>query len=135
MLFTKLWWFDYSSSWSSCIDRSFSKFSGILSKFTHFPRFNYWLAFGSISMSLAISMSFSVLTNFESTLMRWDVLYFFVLHCPCRLKMFKIKAWRCCLELFQFMCSYYSSNRGPCGLNSKVEVLWIDWLFVSRVLF
>ena len=76
--------------------------------------------------------NFKSYKNLSSSL--WDGVYFFVLHCPCRLTMFKIEACRFCW-VFQFASSCYSDNNGSCHLYSMVKVLWIGWLLVSWISF
>ena len=65
-------WFDYSSSWSVCAGWYLSKFSRILLSLSTSP--------GSVAdvlclvyslVSMLLSMSFSVLTKFETILIRW----------------------------------------------------------------
>ena len=64
-----------------------------------------------------------------------DDVYFFALHCPCRLTMCQIEACRFHWELFQIVFSSYSGNNGPCRLYSVIEALWVGWLLVSWVSF
>ena len=65
-------WFDYSSSWSVCASWYLSKFSRILLSLS--------TSSGSVAdvlclvyslVSMLLSMSFSVLTKFETILIRW----------------------------------------------------------------
>ena len=139
-LFTILRWFDYSSSRSSCVAQCFFKFSHILSRFVHFSRFSCWRAVLFLVRFLChcrYYCHFHSSQNLSPSL--WDGIYFFVLHCPCHLKMCKMEACLFCWELFQFVSSCYSGDNGLCRLYSNwilmVEVLWIGWLLVSWVWF